>query len=127
MVIHCDVVLYKLLDDGIIVVVHLSFFCVIACDELLGLLGRELIVGGSEDGKYLAAVECLVVATALNNLSEVAQIAVLLNGLPECSVAHAFTFIIIVIVPGVRTGRKGEGSYCQPYHLIIYFICNHNS
>ena len=57
MVIHRNVVLYKLLEDGIVFIIHLTFLCIVTSDELISLLGRELFVGGCEYGKYLTAVE----------------------------------------------------------------------
>ena len=70
-------VLDELLDDRVVILVHLTLLGVVGSNQLVSLLGREIIIGRSEDGEHLTAVQCLVVAASLNNLGKVAQVAVL--------------------------------------------------
>ena len=126
MVIQGDVVLDELLDHGVVIFRHLTFLCIIGFDQFIGLLGREFVVGGSKDRKYLTTVQGLVVTTGLYHLGEVAQVAVLRNSLPECLVIHPFAFVVEVIIPCVGAGREGEDCQCKSYHLIIYMFSAHN-
>ena len=119
---HRDVVLYELLDDGIVIFHHLAFFCLIRCDELISLFCREMLVRRCKDRKHLTAVQRFVVSTGLYYLREVAQVTVLRDGLPERGVNQSLTFVLIVVVPGVSTRPEGHDRHSQSQYLTIYII-----
>ena len=99
-------VLQELLDDGIVVIVHQPLLGLIGADEGISLCRRQLVVGGRKDGKHLAAAQGFVVATGLENPGEVAELVVLLDGLPEGALLHASGNTVIMVVPRISAGGE---------------------
>ena len=87
-------------------------------NDALHLVGGQIVVGGSENGEHLAAVQGLVEAAAGDDLCEVAQLGVSLDGLPQSAlVQHGFALAtasaLVVVVPGVGAGDPHPSSPCE--------------
>ena len=112
-------VLQELFDGAVVFVVNLTLLGIIGSNEFVGLFLGETTVGRRKDGERLCRSQRLVIATSLDNTTEVTQFRVLLDGLPQRPLFYALCSPVVVVVPCVGAGGEGEGGYCQPYHLII--------
>ena len=124
-VVQCDMVLQELFDGAVVFVVNLTFLGMIGSNEFVGLFLGETTVGRRKDGERLCRGQRLVVATCLDNATEVAQFRVLLDGLPQRPFFYALCCPVVVVVPRVGAGSEGEGGYCQPHHHDISIFSFH--
>ena len=45
--------MYKLFDDSIVDFIDFALLCIIGCNQFVGFLGREIVIGRGEDGEHL--------------------------------------------------------------------------
>ena len=90
MVVQCHVVLDELLQHGVVLLQHgVGHLLLVFGYISLGLSFGELVVGGSEDGEHLAAVQRLGEVAGLDHLGKVGQLGVGLDGLPQGTLMYA--------------------------------------
>ena len=112
--IHCNVILDKLLDNGIVFLTHSFLFLVISRNQSRSLLGREISVRRREDRKHLTAGQRLIKATSFQYAGKIAQVSIFLDSLPQRSFQSTVTHAFIVLIPCIGTSSEGEGGQSQP-------------